>query len=158
MQNYHFSTIIISNSQIETLVSYSRSTSVNVNMSFPSSNFEGNFSTCVFGKSLGHYRELKFDCWTSRHILWEKILITYACVEVRILVEKWNVYGHIFQRPFLQTCRMDTTSLCLNNRINENKLFQILIIFIELNVNVCLLCAQHVMTSIILHTRRPNSQ
>ena len=31
------------NSQIETLISYSRSTNVNVNMSFPSSNFEGNF-------------------------------------------------------------------------------------------------------------------
>jgi hypothetical protein len=35
------------------------------------------------------------------------------------------------------------------------KNFQILIIFIEVNVNVCLLCAHHLMTSIILHTRRP---
>jgi len=34
MQNYHFSTIVIENSQIEALVSYSRSTNVNVNMSF----------------------------------------------------------------------------------------------------------------------------
>jgi len=34
MQNYYFSTIIISNSQIEILVSYSRSTNVNVNMFF----------------------------------------------------------------------------------------------------------------------------
>ena len=33
---------------IGTLVSYWRSTNVNVNMSFPSSNFEGNFSTYVF--------------------------------------------------------------------------------------------------------------
>ena len=29
---------------------------------------------------------------------------------------------------------------------------------IEINVNVCLLCAHYVMTSIILHTRRPNCQ
>jgi len=50
-QNYHISMIIISNSQIETLVSYSRSTNVNVNMSFRKSNFEGTFSTYVFGKS-----------------------------------------------------------------------------------------------------------
>jgi len=44
-QNHHYCTIIISNSQIENLVSFSRSTNVNVNMSFPNSNFEGNFST-----------------------------------------------------------------------------------------------------------------
>ena len=70
-QNYHLSTII-SNSQIETLVSYSRSTNVNLNISFPNSNFEGNFSTHVFGKSFWYYREVKIDCWTSRHILCEK--------------------------------------------------------------------------------------
>jgi len=39
------------NSQIEILVSYSRSTNVNVNISFTKSNFEGIFSTYVFGKS-----------------------------------------------------------------------------------------------------------
>ena len=48
-ENNHFSTIIISNSQIEALFSYARSTNVNVNMSFPCSNFEGNSSTYVFG-------------------------------------------------------------------------------------------------------------
>jgi len=40
MQNSNISTIIISNSQIEILVSYSTSTDVNVNMSFPNSKFE----------------------------------------------------------------------------------------------------------------------
>ena len=45
-----FSTIIISNSQIETLVSYSMSPKVNGSMPFPNSNVEGNFSTYVFGK------------------------------------------------------------------------------------------------------------
>ena len=50
-QTYYFRTFIISNSQVEILVSFSRSTNVNVNMSFPNSNFEGNFSTYVFGNS-----------------------------------------------------------------------------------------------------------
>jgi hypothetical protein len=72
---------------IETLVSYSRSNNVNVNMSFTNSNFEGNFSIYVFGKSFLHYQELKIDCLTSRHILCKKILNSFVCVEVRILVE-----------------------------------------------------------------------
>jgi len=38
---------------------------------------------------------------------------------------------------------------------NCKKKFQILIIFIEININVCLLCAHHVMKSIIIHTQRP---
>ena len=92
--NYYFSTFIISNSQIEILVSFSRSTNVNVNMSFPNSNFEGNFSTHVFGKLFWHYQELKSECWTSRHILWKKILNFFICEEVGILCKKvkyvWN--------------------------------------------------------------------
>jgi len=43
-------------------------------MSFPNSKFEGNFSTSVFGKLFCHYRERKSECWTSRHLLCEKIL------------------------------------------------------------------------------------
>ena len=42
------------------LVSYSRSTYVTLNMCFPNSNFEGNFSTYVFGKLFWHYGELKY--------------------------------------------------------------------------------------------------
>ena len=71
-QNYYISSIIISNSQIEILFSYSRSTHVNVNIRFPNSNVRGNLSTFVFGKSFWYYREPKIDCWTSRHILCEK--------------------------------------------------------------------------------------
>ena len=59
--NYYFCSIIISNSQIETLNSYSRSTNVNVNMSFPNSKFEGNFSTYVFGKSFVLIESLKLN-------------------------------------------------------------------------------------------------
>ena len=71
--NYHFSTIIISYSQVETQFSSPRSTNVNVYMYFPNSNFERNFSTYVFGKTFWHYRELNIECWTWRHILGEKI-------------------------------------------------------------------------------------
>ena len=38
------------------------------------------------------------------------------------------------------------------------KNFKIHINFIEIELNICLLCALHVMTSIILHTPRPNCQ
>ena len=77
-------------------------------MSFPNSNFELNLSTYVFGKSFSHFGELNIDCWTSRHILCEKILNPFVCVEVRILVEKGYVYEvHIFPRPLLQTCRLE---------------------------------------------------
>jgi hypothetical protein len=63
-QNYNLSSIIISNSQIEILVSYSKSTKVKVNLSFPNSKFEVTFSTYVFCKSFWHYRVLKNEYWT----------------------------------------------------------------------------------------------
>ena len=90
-QKYFFRTFIFSNPQIEILVSFSKSTNINVNMSFPYSNFEGNFSTYVFAKSFGHYRDLKSECWTSRHILCKKILIFFICGEVRILCKKSEI-------------------------------------------------------------------
>ena len=57
-------------------------------MPFPSSNFEGNFSTYLFGKIFCHYRELKIDCWSSQHTLGEKNIKYFVCEEFRILVEK----------------------------------------------------------------------
>jgi len=65
---------------------------------------------------------------------------------------------HIFPRALQQTCRLETTTLCLNTWLRVKKIFKIHIYFIEINVNVYLLCAHHVMTSIFLHTRRPNCQ
>jgi len=40
----------------------------------------------------------------------------------------------------------------------NKKILKILNIFIEINVNVCLLCPHHVMTSKILQARRANCQ
>ena len=93
-------------SQIETLVSYSRSTNVNVNSSFPKSNFEGNLLLCVWQDILtmsrAEYWLLDFATYITK-----KIINPFVCVEVRILVEKLNVNeGHIFPRPLLQTCWM----------------------------------------------------
>ena len=82
-----FWTFIFSNCQIEILVSFSRSTNVNVNMSFPNSNFEGNFSTYMFGKViLSLLRPEKR--LTSRHLLFKKLLNFFIYLEVRILCKK----------------------------------------------------------------------
>ena len=90
-QKYFFRTFIFSNSQTELLVSFSRSTNVYVNMSFPNSKFDGNFSTYVFRNSFWYYRDLKSECLTARHILCKKILNFFICVEVRILFKKSEI-------------------------------------------------------------------
>ena len=78
---------------------------------------------------------------------------------LEFFVKKWNMYeAHNFSRPLQQICSLETTPLCLNTRIRVNKNFKIHINFIEINVNVCLLFAHRVMTSIFLHTRRPDCQ
>jgi len=89
----------------------------------------------------------------------KKILTPFVCVEIRILVEKWNVYeSHIIPRPSQHTCRLETTCLCLNTWLVVNKKFPNSHYFFEIDVNVCLLCAHHVKNGINLHTRRPNCQ
>jgi len=50
-------------------------------MSLPNSNFEGNVCTYVYGKAHSHYRDLKSECWTSRHILSENILNNFVRVK-----------------------------------------------------------------------------
>ena len=125
MQIYFFRTLIFSNSQIELLVSFSRSSNVNVNMSFPNRHFEGNFSNYVFGKSFWYYRDLTSECWTSQHILCKKILNFSYVLRLVFFVKKWNMYeAHIFPRPLQQTCRLETTPLCLKTRLGVNKKFQ----------------------------------
>ena len=75
---------------------------------------------------------------------------------LEFFVKKWNMYeAHIFPRPLQQTWNLETTASCVNIRLPVKKNFKIHINFIEINVNVCLLCAPHVMKSIILYTRKP---
>jgi len=79
-----------------------------------------------------NFCELKNNWWAPRHLLCEKILNYLGCVEVRIIVEKWNIYeALVFRKSSVQTCWLETTTLCLNTLLSENKNFQILI-FIEI--------------------------
>ena len=106
-------------------------------------------------KSFWHYRDLKSECWTSRHILFKKILNFSYVWLLEFFVKKWNMYeAHIIPRPLQQTCRLETAPLCLNTRLRVNKNFKFHTNFIEINVNVCLLCVPHVMSCIIPQNRR----
>ena len=121
--------------QIEKMVSFSKSTNVNANMSFfINSDFERNFSTYVFGKSFWHYRELKSECWISRHILCKKNFKIFSCVwRIEFRVKKWNMYeAHIYPQPLQQTFRLETTSLCLNTRLCKQTISKFTLILLIL--------------------------
>ena len=125
MQKYYFRTFIFSNSKIEILFSFSSSTKVNVNMSLPNSNFEGNFSTYVFGKSFWNYRDLKSESWTSRHILCKKILNFFICVQVRILFKKVKyVWSSHFHEAITTNMQIGNDSFAFKTRLGLNKKFQ----------------------------------
>ena len=90
----------------------------------PTSNFEGNFSTYVIGKCFWHLRYLKSDCWISRSFYAKKILNYFGKLEFRILVEKLIIYeAHIYPMLLVQTCWLETASLCLNSQLSVNKKF-----------------------------------
>ena len=158
-QSCHCGTINISNCQIETLVSYSKSTNVNVNMTFPSSNFEGNCSTYVFCKSFWHYWELKIDCWTLRNILCEKILNPFVCVEVRILVEKWKVMrtSH-FPEIIITNMQIGNDFLVFKYPFNcKEKIFKFWLFYWNLCKRLSFMCSPR-NANTILHTLKPNWQ
>ena len=94
-----------------------------VNMYFPNSNLEGNFSTHVFGKSFWHFRELKIDCWTLGHILCKNILNTFVCVEVTILVENLYIWRSQFPEVITTNMQIGNDFLCINSRLRVNKKF-----------------------------------
>ena len=115
-QKYYFSTFIISNSQIEILVSFSRSSNVNVYMSFPNSNFEANFST---------YRDLKSECCTSRHILCKKYINSFICMEVRILCKKVKyVYSSHFPEVITKNMQIGYDSFVFKYPVTCKQIFQ----------------------------------
>ena len=120
-QKYFFRTFIFLNSQIELLVSFSRSTNVNVNMSLPNSNFEGNlfyashFDIIETWKVNVAYRDIYYAKNFNFSYEWR----------LEFFVKKWNMYeAHILPRPLQQTCSLETTPLCLNTRLRVNKKFQ----------------------------------
>ena len=121
-QKYYFRTFIFSNSQIEILVSFSMSKDVNVNMSFPNSNFEGNL--CVIQVILTISRLEKWMLDITTYIMQKILNFSYEW-RLEFFVKKWNMYeAHIFPRQLQQTCSLETTPLCLNIRLRVNKIFQ----------------------------------
>ena len=83
-QKYYFRRFVFSNCQIEILVSFSSSKNVNVNMSFPNSNFEGKLCYA------SHFDII--ETWKvnvgHRDIYYAKNINFFICVEVRILCKK----------------------------------------------------------------------
>jgi len=63
-----------------------------------------------------------------------------------------------FPEAFTTNMQIGKDLLVFKYPVTCKKLFQILIFFIEINVNVCILCAHRVITSINLHTRRTYCQ
>jgi len=53
---------------------------------------------------------------------------------------------------------METTNLCLKTWLSVKTIFNILNIFAEIEVPLCLLCAHPLISSIIFHTRGRNTQ
>ena len=104
----------------------------------------------------------------SRHEKWmldiatyiiQKILNFFTCVEDRNPCKKVKyVWSSHFPEAITIKIRIGNESFVFKYPVSCKKNFNIHINFIEINVNVCLLCAPHVMTSIILQTRRPNCQ
>ena len=65
------------------------------------------------------------------------------------------VWSSHFPETITTNMHIGNDFFVLHTRLRVNKNFKIRIHYIEININVCLLCSHHVMTSIILHTRRP---
>ena len=121
-------------------------------------NFQGTLVLICLASAFGNFVSWKVIVG-QRHLFWEKYIIYIGFVDVWIPVKLWNKYiSHIFPMTLIQICWLETKLLCLNNQLSVNKNFQILIPFIKIKVTLWLLCAHPLMTCIIFHTLRPNSQ
>jgi len=74
-------------------------------MSVPKTNYQGNFSTYMYGKCFGTFAKLEMIVG-HRDIYYAKKIINYfGRVEDIIFVEKINTYeSHILPRTLVQTC------------------------------------------------------
>ena len=92
-------------------------------------------------------------------IMQNKILNYFGSVEVKLFVEKWNIYeSHTFPTSSVQTCWSETTSLCLSTRSSVNKKFSIYHYFDwNLGNRLTFMCSP-LNDKYYLHTRRPNTQ
>jgi len=105
-----------------------------------------------------HVRKLKVCCCTSTQLLWKNLLNYFGWVEVRNLEGRWNIYeAHIFTRSLAQKCCLETTSLCLSTRLSLKNFWYSQYFYWNFG-NLWLLCALPLISSIIFHSWRPNSQ
>ena len=124
-QKYYFRTFIFSNSQIEILVSFSRSTKVNVNMSFPNSNFEGNlcyashFDIIVTWKvNVGHrgiYNAniLNFFIWVEVRILCKKLIYVWSSHFPEAITTNMQLGNDYFVFEYPVTCKQKISNFTL---------------------------------------------
>ena len=89
----------------------------------------------------------------------QKILNFFIWVEVAILCKKVKyVWSSHFPEAITTNMQIGYDSFVFEYPVTCKKNSKIHINFIDINVKVWLLCALHVMTTIILHTRRHNCQ
>ena len=124
-QKYYFRTFIAWNSQIEILVSFSRSTNINVNMSLLIGLLKGNLVPMCLACHFVIIETWKVNV-EHRDIYYskKKKFFSYDW-RLDLLVKKWIIYeAHNFPRPLQQTCSLEKTPLCFNTRLRVNKKFQ----------------------------------
>ena len=100
-------TIIISNSQIELQVTYSRSTYVKIKILFLIVILKETLVLMCLVRHFDIIDSLILFVW-HRDVYYTKLMLnTFVCVEVRILVEMWNIYkdqnfrGHYYKHARL---------------------------------------------------------
>ena len=94
-------------------------------MPFPNSDFDGNFCDYLFGKCFGSSRIDKILLEIATFIMRKKYLIFFICETSNIFrMVKYIYEAHICMRSLVQTSSLESTSLCLNNRLSVNKKFR----------------------------------
>ena len=130
-QKYYFRTFNFSNSQIEILDSFSSSTNVNVNISFPNSNFEGNL--CVMQVILTLSRPEKWILEIATYII-QKVLNFFICVEFKILCKKVKyVWSSHFPEAITTNMQLGNESFVCEYRVTcKQKISKLTLILLKL--------------------------
>ena len=112
----------------------------------------------MFGKSFCN-REPKIKCWAFRRILLEKnVKISLMCGGLNSRRKVKYIWSSHFPEAITTNLQIGNDFFVFKYPVTCKQKLPNLIIFIEFNLNDCLLCAHPVMTGINLHTRRANYQ
>ena len=122
------------------MVSFSRSTNVNINMSFPNSNFEGNL--CVMQVILTLSRPEKWMLEIATYIIQNNI-IYFICVEVRILCKKVKyVWSSHFQEAITTNMQLGNYSFVFEYPVTcKQKISKFTLILIKLMQCFSFMCS-----------------